>query len=178
MKSMPASSASLASARHSGQVAAQRSGTLVAERPDEQLAPNRPILSALPLYMAMRSCMDALRASTGVLRCGGDSLFDARTGEQVPLLTGSGRVYKWLERGTTPKGNGRVSCARTSIRDHSQLDRESGKRHFELRRLFPRPRDRGGEQAEHSRLFRSALPWRSLALEPRGAARGVALGLP
>jgi hypothetical protein len=37
---------------------------LVAERPDEQLAPNRPILSALPLYMAMRFCMEALRAST------------------------------------------------------------------------------------------------------------------
>jgi hypothetical protein len=37
---------------------------LVAERPDEQLAPNSPILSALPLYMAMRFAIDALRAST------------------------------------------------------------------------------------------------------------------
>src|SRR5208282_3969638 len=64
MKSRPASSASRANARHSGQVAAQRSGTLVAERPDEQLAPNRPILSALPLYMAMRFFMDATGAST------------------------------------------------------------------------------------------------------------------
>jgi hypothetical protein len=40
---------------------------LVAERPDEQLAPNSPILSALPLYMAMRFCIDALRASTAFL---------------------------------------------------------------------------------------------------------------
>src|ERR1700751_1111990 len=64
MKSSPAPSASFASARQSGQLADQRSGTLVAERPDEQLAPNSPILSALPLYMAMRFCIDALRAST------------------------------------------------------------------------------------------------------------------
>jgi hypothetical protein len=50
----------LASARQSGQLADQRSGTLVAERPDEQLAPNSPILSALPLYMAKRSPIDAV----------------------------------------------------------------------------------------------------------------------
>ena len=31
------------------------SGTLVAERPDEQLAPNRPSFSALALYIARRS---------------------------------------------------------------------------------------------------------------------------
>src|SRR5262245_33394777 len=66
MKSMPAVSARRASLRQSGQLADQRSGTLVAERPDEQLAPNSPTLSALPLYMAMRSCMDAVRANTGV----------------------------------------------------------------------------------------------------------------
>ena len=47
-----------ASARQSGQLADQRSGTWVAERPDEQLAPNRPIFSALALYIAMRSRMD------------------------------------------------------------------------------------------------------------------------
>src|SRR5690348_4038368 len=64
MRSSPAAAASLASARQSGQLADQRSGTLVAERPDEQLAPNSPILSAWPLYMAMRLAMDALRAST------------------------------------------------------------------------------------------------------------------
>src|ERR1700752_901725 len=64
MKSSPASPASRASAKQSSQLADQRSGTVVAERPDEQLAPNRPILSALPLYIAMRSRMDALRAST------------------------------------------------------------------------------------------------------------------
>src|SRR5216683_179706 len=64
MKSSPASSASFASARQSSQLADQRSGTVVAERPDEQLAPNSPILSALSLYIAMRDCMDAAGAST------------------------------------------------------------------------------------------------------------------
>jgi hypothetical protein len=63
MKSMPASSAMRARRAQSGQLADQRSGTLVAERPDEQLAPNTPIFSALALYMAMRSCIDAVRAS-------------------------------------------------------------------------------------------------------------------
>src|SRR3954468_21033235 len=55
MKSMPAASAILASARQSGQLAVQRSGTVVAVREDEQFAPNTPILSVLALYMAMRS---------------------------------------------------------------------------------------------------------------------------
>src|SRR5580692_6623877 len=64
MKSRPASSPSLASLRQSSQLADQRSGTKVAERPDEQLAPNNPILSALSLYMAMRDCIDAAGAST------------------------------------------------------------------------------------------------------------------
>src|SRR5258708_40362430 len=64
MKSRPASSASFASARQSSQLADQRSGTVVAERPDEQLAPNSPILSALSLYMAMRDCIDTAGAST------------------------------------------------------------------------------------------------------------------
>src|SRR5580700_674020 len=67
MKSSPASSASFASARQSSQLADQRSGTLVAERPDEQLAPNSPILSALSLYMAMRDCMDAAAGASTVL---------------------------------------------------------------------------------------------------------------
>src|SRR3984893_11465614 len=60
---MPASSAMRASLTLSGQVPDQRSGTNVTARPDEQLAPNRPILSALPLYMAVRSCMKAVGAS-------------------------------------------------------------------------------------------------------------------
>jgi hypothetical protein len=33
---------------------------LVAERPDEQLAPNKPILNALALYIAARCCIDAV----------------------------------------------------------------------------------------------------------------------
>src|SRR5262245_60584397 len=67
MKSSPASSARRARRRQSGQLADQRSGTLVAERPDEQLAPKMPIFSALSLYMAMRSCIDPVRASKGLL---------------------------------------------------------------------------------------------------------------
>src|SRR5579864_9482342 len=68
MKSIPVSSAMRASRRQSGQLADQRSGTVVADRPEEQFAPNRPIFSALPLYIARRSDMDDVRASTGVLR--------------------------------------------------------------------------------------------------------------
>src|SRR5690242_12668272 len=63
MKSMPAASAMRVSRRQSGQLADQRSGTVVAERPDEQLAPNRPILSWLPLYIARRFGNDASRAN-------------------------------------------------------------------------------------------------------------------
>jgi predicted component of type VI protein secretion system len=44
--------------RQSGQLADHRSGTLVAERPDEQLAPK------MPIYMAMRSRIEAERADT------------------------------------------------------------------------------------------------------------------
>ena len=67
MKSIPAASAILASRRQSAQSAVQRSGTLVAERPDEQLAPNSPIFNALALYMAARCCIDGMRASTAFL---------------------------------------------------------------------------------------------------------------
>jgi len=52
---MPASSAMRAIFRQSGQVASQRSGTKVAVRADEQLAPNKPILSALALCISSRS---------------------------------------------------------------------------------------------------------------------------
>src|SRR5262249_13120914 len=60
---MPAASARRASARQSGQLADQRSGTQVAVREDEQLAPNTPIFSVLALYMAMRSRIDPVRVS-------------------------------------------------------------------------------------------------------------------
>src|SRR5215207_6305820 len=66
---MPASSPIRASARQSGQLADHRSGTLVAERPDEQLKPNRPSFSALALCIARRSLMDAAgRSSKAELR--------------------------------------------------------------------------------------------------------------
>jgi hypothetical protein len=67
MKSMPAASAMRARRRQSGQLADQRSGTVVAERPDEQFAPNTPIFSAFALYMATRSPIDPVRANKGFL---------------------------------------------------------------------------------------------------------------
>src|SRR5262249_2811406 len=66
MKSMPAASAMRASFRQSGQLADQRSGTRVAERPDEQLAPNSPILSRFALNIAARSAIDAVRVSKAI----------------------------------------------------------------------------------------------------------------
>src|SRR5215471_10295296 len=53
-----------ASRRLSGQFPDQRSGTKVTARPDEQLAPNRPICSRLALYMAMR--LRSVASRTGV----------------------------------------------------------------------------------------------------------------
>jgi hypothetical protein len=49
--------------RQSGQLADHLSGTFVAERPDEQLAPNSPTFNALALYMAARSRIDAVRTN-------------------------------------------------------------------------------------------------------------------
>src|SRR5437588_6535795 len=63
---MPASSAICASLRLSGQLPDQRSGTSVTARPDEQFAPNKPILSLFKLYIAIRSCRDEAGASTVV----------------------------------------------------------------------------------------------------------------
>src|SRR5262249_4272310 len=63
---MPASSAIRASLRLSAQLPDQRSGTSVTARPDEQFAPNKPILSLFALYIAMRSCRDEAGASTVV----------------------------------------------------------------------------------------------------------------
>src|SRR6266481_461019 len=61
---MPTSSAILASLRLSGQLPDQRSGTRVTARPDEQFAPNRPILSLFALCIDMRSWRDGAGAST------------------------------------------------------------------------------------------------------------------
>src|SRR5262249_11853676 len=92
MKSMPTSSAMRARARLSRHVPDQRSGTRVTARPDEQLAPNRPILSLLALYMSMRCRMEALGASTGVphglLRSGQASAIGPRRHAAADILTG------------------------------------------------------------------------------------------
>src|SRR5215467_9997121 len=61
---MPTSSAIRASLRLSGQLPDQRSGTRVTARPDEQFAPNKPILSLFALCIDMRSCRDGAGAST------------------------------------------------------------------------------------------------------------------
>src|SRR5262245_35640488 len=61
---MPTSSASRASLRLSGQLPDQRSGTSVTARPDEQFAPNSPILSLFALCIDMRSCRVGAGAST------------------------------------------------------------------------------------------------------------------
>src|SRR5260370_33398470 len=52
--------------REGGQVGGQGWGTGGGEGPEEELAAKMPILSALGLYMAMRSRIDAERASTAV----------------------------------------------------------------------------------------------------------------
>src|ERR1700681_28507 len=69
MKSIPLASARRASRKQSGQLADQRSGTIVAERPDEQLAPNSPSLSRVALYIAMRFAMDAVRGNAVSIFC-------------------------------------------------------------------------------------------------------------
>jgi hypothetical protein len=51
------------SAATSKKVPDHLSGTLVAERPEEQLAPKSPIFNALALYIAVRSRIDAVRAN-------------------------------------------------------------------------------------------------------------------
>src|SRR5262249_43096879 len=61
---MPTSSAIRASLRLSGQLPDQRSGTSVTARPDEQFAPNKPILSLFALCIDMRSWRDGAGAST------------------------------------------------------------------------------------------------------------------
>src|ERR1700761_7823316 len=65
---MPAASAMRAIARQSGQVASQRSGTSVAVRADEQLAPNRPIFRTFWLYISTRWGIDpgAMGVATAV----------------------------------------------------------------------------------------------------------------
>src|SRR5882757_9530429 len=79
MNSMPLSSDILASARLSSQLPVQRSGTCVTARPDEQFEPNRPILSALPLYIAMRSRIDEAVSAGAVLTFIKDSWHCGRT---------------------------------------------------------------------------------------------------
>src|SRR5580698_7226633 len=64
MKSMPASSAMMASFLLSGQLPDQRSGTSVTARPDEQFGPNRPICNLLPEYIDRRAAREASWAET------------------------------------------------------------------------------------------------------------------
>jgi hypothetical protein len=82
----------------------------VAERPDEQLAPNRPILSALPLYMAMRLSMDALRASTIFLPAR-QIIIAAMLAAIKPTTVCNGRL-KWLWAARSRNGFRRADRAK------------------------------------------------------------------
>src|SRR5215472_13974810 len=97
MKSIPAASAMRASRRQSGQLADQRSGTRVADRPDEQLAPNRPILRWLAVCIAMRSRIDAVRA--GAAGCIYDSPAGAEPPKRHRTLVGSRPGLRGMIRG-------------------------------------------------------------------------------
>src|SRR5437764_9651763 len=94
MKSMPAASAMRASCRHSGQLADQRSGTLVAERPDEQFAPKMPIFRTLALYMARRSCIAAVRASKALLRASQVSVPSWHDGRERVMRDLDDKLYR------------------------------------------------------------------------------------
>ena len=81
-----------ASLRLSGQFPDQRSGTRVTARPDEQLAPNRPILSLFALCIDMRSCADGAGASTILLpRVLFDTAGTVRLAHGRRVLNGSAR---------------------------------------------------------------------------------------
>src|ERR1700726_3522771 len=112
MKSSPASSASFASARQSSQLADQRSGTVVAERPDEQLAPNSPILSALSLYMAMRDCMDAAAGASTVLSSQEKVVIHHTTGFGWGVPTSPCGCHDGANYLTPPRGSS--SCRRST----------------------------------------------------------------
>src|SRR4029077_12910768 len=76
-KALPALAAFRAARRLSGHEPDQRSGTSVTARPDEQFGPNKPIFSALALYMLMRSRIDAWGASKFVPRLVARGFFTA-----------------------------------------------------------------------------------------------------
>src|SRR5215831_15575087 len=111
MKSIPASSARRASARQSGQLADQRSGTVVAVREPEQFAPNTPIFSVLALYIATRSRIDPVRVegplisgrpagSLALLRGNAGYLDDLRPFCDLAAVEGIellGRADLWIE---------------------------------------------------------------------------------
>src|SRR5262249_57169299 len=91
----PACPAVRASRRHSGQLAGHRSGTRVAERPDEQLAPNRPILSWLPLYIARRFGNEASRAGNGVSVTFSDVIVRSEATKQSPPSALASRLLRF-----------------------------------------------------------------------------------
>src|SRR5262249_48713648 len=102
-KSMPTSSAILASLRLSGQLPDQRSGTSVTARPDEQFAPNKPILSLFALCIDIRSWRDGAGAGT----VPPETPFDVANGNQA-----SPRVprFEW------DAGTNRLPAKRAAVR--------------------------------------------------------------
>src|SRR5262245_51159989 len=100
---MPASSDMRASLRLSCQLPVQRSGTMVTARPDEQLAPNKPICRRLAPYMAMRLRSEASRTGTTSGRI-------SFTAVALPAAEGEHRLFRPCigiapRRGGMRKGN-------------------------------------------------------------------------
>src|SRR5215470_1436176 len=101
---MPTSSAIRASLRLSGQLPDQRSGTSVTARPDEQLAPNRPILSLFALCIDMRSCAEGAGASTVLLpQVSFDTAGQVRLAHGHRVLNGSAGIKRLPAKSATAR---------------------------------------------------------------------------
>src|SRR6185369_7711892 len=100
---MPASSAIFAKRRLSGQVPDQRSGTLVTARPEEQLAPNRPIFSAWPPASRLRCGNDEFAIGTIIPQAWLGPHYRTLASLATPIRTKflGGRVMalNWIDRG-------------------------------------------------------------------------------
>src|SRR5262249_47479025 len=85
-KSIPARSAISASFLLSGQLPDQRSGTSVTARPEEQLAPNKPICSLLPPCIARRAFNDGEGACAAHLSKNLPPVIAEKFSSRIPVL--------------------------------------------------------------------------------------------
>src|SRR5215472_4609833 len=88
-KSIPARSAISASFLLSGQLPDQRSGTSVTARPEEQLAPNKPICSLLPPCIARRAFNDGGGACTAHLSQNLPPVIAEKFSSRIPTSPGA-----------------------------------------------------------------------------------------